>query len=121
MSNSYSLDIDQGTTYRANFFWKELDRSPVNLVGYIAKLQIRSSYTSETVLIDLTSEEETSDGDIIIFPNEGKVSIHIKPESTRSASWSNAVFDLLLISPSGDIEKVVGGKVKISKTSTRIN
>ena len=110
---SYNIHIEQGSTYLQTFIWKDSVGSPISLVGYTARMQIRPSIKSATVLIELTTENSG-----ISFGGEmGTVEVNISATQTASLSVSG-VYDLELIQGSV-ISRFISGNVYLSEEVTR--
>ena len=61
-SNKYNIEMNQGDTFSLNLTVKEANGSLKTLTGYSARMQMRPSYTSNTVSETLS----TSNGEITI-------------------------------------------------------
>lgn len=110
------LCIDQGATFRRKLVWKTGDPAqPVNLNGYSARMQIRASLTSPTVLHELT----TGNGGITLGGVSGEVDLHIPASVTTAFDWVAGVYDLEMIAPNGDVRRLIEGAVQVSREVTR--
>lgn len=119
-----NLEIKQGATYRASFYYKNEDGTPVNLTGFSAKMQIRPKVDSEDVYKTLSTNPVSGEGEITISVVDGGIHIHLTDEETLMFSWSYGVYDLFVIAdnqPAGDAYRVVGGRVSVVKSVTRIS
>ena len=111
------LTIYQGATFRRSWaLTSESDGSPYNLTAWTARMQIREKKTSETVLLELTTEN----GGIIIevTPEESKYTIYISADQT-AAFTGKGVYDLELVDPQGEVIRIQEGKVSLSTEVTR--
>jgi hypothetical protein len=68
--------------------------TPVPLTGYTARMQIRSSLSSSTVIQELT----TSNGGIVIDTTYNTITILLTATQTASLTFSTAVYGLELVS-----------------------
>lgn len=110
------LNIEQGATFRKRFTWKT--GSPavaVNLTGYTARMQIRETIDSATVLASLTTEN----GGIALGGAAGTIDLYISAVDTAAYTWVTGVYDIELIAPSGDVIRRVAGSVSVSPEVTR--
>ena len=71
MADNYKISIDQGATYSLALTYKDSAGAAINLTGYTAAMQIRSSYESTTTVLSLTS----SAGIVIIVGHCAAVNI----------------------------------------------
>lgn len=117
MAEVVDLVIKQGSTYRQEFVYKDDDNEIVDLTGYTARMQIRPDVESETIIADLTTE---NDGITIDGPN-GSIELFISHTDTAGMTpTKNAGYDLEIVdSVSGDVNRIFGGKVEIDPEFTR--
>lgn len=109
----YKIKIEQGATYRKQFTWKA-GGVPVDLTGYTGRMQIRPDVTSSTIIADLTTE---NDG--ITIEANGVFNVFISATDTANLNFDTAVYDLELIAPSGDVQRMLEGDVSLSLEVTR--
>lgn len=112
----HNIKLDQGATNRELFTWKfGTPATPVNLLGCTAKAQLRESKDSAQVLIELSSAQ----GSIILGGALGTVELVFSPDTTISATWRSAVYDVEITLSNGDIRRLVEGTVSLSPEVTR--
>lgn len=105
MSNEpYTLVIRQGKTFKTVFRWKA-NGQPVNVTGYIARLQIRHLVNSTDVLVSLTSVN----GTITINGPAGEFSPVLTDVATAAMTWRRGVFELEVQSPIGEVISLISG------------
>ena len=109
--------IYQGTTLRDTLRWAVNDeaRTPVDLTGCTARMQIRPEVNSPIALMSLTTE----DGGITLGGPTGDIDIFMSAENTALIAWEDGVWDLEVVHPGGDVTRVVQGRVMISPEVTR--
>lgn len=93
---------------------------PKNLSSYKARLQVRSSVTSDTVLFEATTEN----GRIDLTSAEGLIEVGISAGDTEALTFTSAVYDLELVLPglTPDLDVVTRlayGPVTVSNEITR--
>lgn len=123
---NYDLYIEQGATFRFSVTWGRKTGQQdsagndiverYDLTGCVIRMQIRKSVGGD-VLISAT----TTNGGIVIDtdPTTGKFAICITDEATDSLASTRAKWDLEVGWPSGDVQRVFQGNVKISPNITR--
>lgn len=113
----YNFEINQGTTFKKNIFWKNADTNEaMNLTGYTARMQARRSYTDDTVLFDLTS----TNGLIQLTPTLGKIVITIPATQTSTfTDWTRAKYSLRVTSPDGTVTRLLEGDITLAKDIIR--
>lgn len=109
----YTFAIEQGTDYDKTLIWRDNTGNPVNLTGYTARMQLRPSVSSETVLLDLTTEN----GGITLGGATGEITLHFT-ESNTSPVVKGGVFDLEMII-GGKVKRLVQGSITVSREVTR--
>jgi hypothetical protein len=113
----HDLIIEQGATFTRTVQWFQADGvTPVNLAGYSARMMIRPSHPSATVLVSLTS---TPAAGLVITDATGVVAITITDEQTAALEAGSAVYDLELESSGGQVTRLIEGDVTITPEVTR--
>ena len=131
-SEEHDLNVKQGETSRDPMVWKTgatiedgivVDPgTPVpDIDTYTARMQIRKTKKSATVLYEVTESGGDNPQDIInLGPADGSVEIVIDPASSAAWKWRAAVYDLELYAPGGgDTKRLVAGSVFVSDEVTR--
>jgi len=95
---------DQSTRFR---------KRPVDLTDHQPAMQIRERFTNELIL-DLT-DEYISIGDGI----RGEIVLNVPTEVTEDLDFSNALYDIEVITPEGDTHRLFEGSVYLSKEVTK--
>lgn len=110
------LLIEQGATFIKVLTWKTGSPAmPVDVTGYTAHMQIRSSVDTEEVLADLSTEN----GGIVMGGDTGSITLTIPATQTAGFTWNGGVYDLEITSPDGIVRRLVYGTVTVSKEITR--
>lgn len=109
-----NLSVPQGTTYRHKIEYRYPDGSPVDLTGFTARMQIRETVDSAVVLW-----EADFGSDIVIDGKNGDVFLKIPAVDTETWGWSMAMFDLEIISQTGEVTRIMEGRVRVTPEVTR--
>ena len=130
-AGKYSFTIEQGTTHEFEVQWKDSNGVPVNLTGYVGKMQIRAS-KGGTNYISLSSslsgvQSETSNTAFLNLSgsngttplSSGSIGVYIGHEKTDNFSFDEAVYDIELTN-NQHRHRILEGKVKLSKQVTQI-
>lgn len=112
---NYDFVIEQGTTFVKTLSWLDKNKTPINLTGYTAKMQIRPSESSSTVLLELS----TTNGLLSITPLTGTIYILLDKITTAGFKWRLGVYDLLLTSIDGNAKKLIKGEINVAPGVTR--
>ncbi len=107
--------IEKGATYRHRITWKGSDSQPIDLTDCTAKMQVREEVSSETVLLELSTE---NDG-IIITPELGQIDLFISGEDTAFLTSEGGVYDLEVYFLGGDTTRLCEGSVVFTDEVTR--
>ena len=110
---TYNFTIEQGTSFRKPFVYKDSLGIPIDLSGFTARMQMRPSKSSSLVLLDLTTEN----GGIVIEGPKGAVTM-VFTEAMTSALSRSGVYDLELVNGS-TVMRFVEGEITLSKEVTR--
>ena len=121
----YNITIDQGSTFTRliSIEQPDLDTDPTGatfepfvLSGYTARMQIRRTIESSTVMLSLTTEN----GGIDINPGAAENEIELSISATNTATLTTSgVYDLEIINGSNVVSKVVRGTVTLIQEVTR--
>lgn len=114
-AGKYDITIEQGSTFKLGLRLVDTASVPIDLTDYTARMQVRREVYSETVLLELTTEN----GRIAILPSNGSVLLEVEAEATAELSFNAAVYDLETISGSGEVARILQGTVTLSKEVTR--
>lgn len=112
---TYNFEIEQGTSLNKSVVWKDSTGAAVNLTGYTARMQIRETVDSDSVLLELS----TTNGKISITPTQGKINLEFDPGDTSGEWWTRGRYDLEMTSGDGFVTRLLKGKVTLSKEVTR--
>jgi hypothetical protein len=116
-ATTYDLTIEQGATFSLVITYKDND-TPIDLSGYTARMQVRATAESATVLIELT----TANGRIVLGPwsggAAGTITLTIAAADTAALTAGRALYDLELISGSV-VTRLIQGVCTISRNITR--
>lgn len=120
-SRPYPLTIDQGARLYKKFLWRDrLSLVPIDLTGYKANMQVRETTESGTVLLTLSTETITKDGNITLGGSNGTIELELLAPVTAAITWKNAVYDLELYTTADDVIRLIEGPVIVSKETTRV-
>lgn len=112
----YDYTVEQGTTFRRTITWYNDDAQTVlrDLTGYTARMQIRPTVASTDVLLSLTNT-----AGITLGGTAGTIAIVMTDAQTAAFTFTTAVYDLEMITPSGDVIRLIKGTLTLDKEVTR--
>ena len=114
---SIDLELNRGAFFEWDFQFLDgpLKTSPpLNLTGYTARMQVRSSVDSPTVDLDLS----TANARLVITPLIGLVSIGVQVPTSNPPTAARGVYDLFLTSPAGKSFRAAFGAVRFNRNVT---
>jgi hypothetical protein len=124
-AGKYSFSIEQGATTSFQVVYKDANANPVDLTGYHARMQIRETIASSTVICSLSSSREADgtglnlSGSTGLLPlASGSIGIYISAASSSGFTFDTAVYDLELVSGS-EVTRLLQGTIKLDKEVTR--
>ena len=124
-AGKYSFVIEQGATTTFEVQYKDSTNTPVDLSGYGARLQIRPTAESNTILLSLSSSLQAdgtglnmsgSNGSTPV--QSGSIGVYISAYSSSLLSFSEAAYDLEIYY-NATVSRILQGCVKLSKEVTR--
>lgn len=106
---------EQGATFRRRLSLKEDDGTVIDLSGYTARMQVRSTVESATAIVSLT----TANGRIEIDGPLGTVTLILTATETDALPAAAYLYDLELVSGTGDVQRLLEGRFVVSRNVTR--
>jgi hypothetical protein len=91
-----------------------------DLTDYTARMQIRKYVDSATAIATLTTENLSSFRITLGNPNpeDGTITLFMRAEDTRAIT-SSGVYDIEIISPTNEVDRMLEGDFILSKEVTR--
>lgn len=105
--------VPQGTTYEHTFNYETAAGVAIDLTGYSARMQFRSTVNSSTTLYDVTDVS----GELVC--GNGTVVLTIPDTASEAFSFTKCVFDIEVESPGGVTTRIVKGTVVVDPEVTR--
>ena len=114
-AGKHDFIIEQGATFSKVLTWKDSTGTPINLTGYSARMQVRSSVEAASTIIELT----TVNSRITLGGVAGTITLNISAADTTALTAESGVYDLELVSGANVVTRLLEGNVIISKEVTR--
>jgi hypothetical protein len=112
----YDMTVYQGATFDRVLTWKV--GSPavaVNLTGYTARMQLRTSHAASTSVLDLN----TSNGRITLGGAAGTITLGIPAVETAALPANQYAYDLELVAGNGQVTRLLEGFITVDAEVTR--
>lgn len=88
---------------------------PVDLAGYTARMHIREKLESTSIILQLTTENNR-----ILIDNTAKtITLKVSATDTAALTFTQAVYNLELVSSGGTVTSLVTGNLQLIKEVTR--
>ena len=110
----YVIKVEQGAYWSRLMTYKDQAGDPIDLTGYSAAMMVRSLIESTSTILSLTSD----DG-ITLGGDAGTIFIEITTAQSAALPPGDAVYDLELTGPSGEVERLLQGPFIVSPEVTR--
>lgn len=111
------LTVIQGATLTRQITWLSPSGNPVNLTGYTADMQFRSTVQDTGAPI---IEVSTGNGGIVINPSAGTVTFTISSTTTSALSdGQTMVYNLFLTSGTGVVVPLMAGPAYVQGSTIR--
>lgn len=118
MAAVHNLVIRPGVTFVKTFNWYTKDsvtlvKTPVDLTGYTARMDIRENVGDAAAVLTCTTENGR-----IALNSSGEIKITISAAVTAAYATELAVYDLLLVAPGGEVTEFISGSVTLKRGVT---
>ena len=108
-----NLKIFQGSTYSHRFIVQKEGVS-LPLTGYTARMHIRQTVASDTILYQTTEA-----GDLDIDEANGWIDLEIHGDVSELWTFTSGVYDIEIETPGGKPYRIAEGSVKVDPEVTR--
>jgi hypothetical protein len=109
------LKFQQGATFSKGFLLTNVDGTPKNLTGYLARLQVRATREAVTPLLEATTEN----GRITITAVDGLVAVTVGADVLAPMTWRSGVWDLEVYTSAANVLRPFEGFASLSLEVTR--
>lgn len=117
---TYHFTKAAGSTVRHPFWMQNMDKSPVIMTGWTARMMLRKRYSDKAPALTLTTENLG----IEFAPLEGKFTIIITDAQMTALAVDHApakyVYDFEAILPNGDIDQILRGTFTVLPEATKL-
>lgn len=114
MAGKYTFVMDQGSTWNTVLTWK-ISGTPVNLTGYTARMQARSTVDATTTIFSWTS----AGGQLVLGGAAGTITFNVADSVTSTYPDGTYVYDLEVESGGGETTRLLQGTFQIVPEVTR--
>ena len=132
-AGNYNFTIEQGSTFKRTFKYKDSEGSPIDLALFEVNMGIRSDIDSSISILEVgetgalkNGVDSTSNTFFKITSasegaNANEINLTIDADTTASMSFGTAVYDIEISDNSTPkvVTRILQGKIKLSKEVTR--
>jgi hypothetical protein len=118
IAGPHNIKVDQGATLSFGVIRKDYKKRVLPLTGYTARLQVRTTIDSPTVILELTTEN----GGLTIDGPRVLIDVFATDTQTGAIPVGKYVYDLEVVSPVEDgsiVERMIKGSFTVSGEVTR--
>lgn len=112
----YNIVADQGSTLSRVIYYKDPANKPILFSGYTARMQVRPTIESTSVLLELTTEN----GGIELGETDGSIALYVDDVIMAGMDEGIYSYDLELIAPSSNlyVYKILQGNFAVRSEVT---
>ena len=110
-AGTYNFTLEQGSTFSRQITVQE-NSSALNLTGYTARMQMRSTHDSSSIALTFTTT-------IANPATQGKVNLIATATQTAAVEEGIYVYDLEFESSAGNVTRILEGQVTVTPEVTR--
>ena len=110
-AGTYNFTLEQGSTFSRQITVQE-NGTALNLTGYTARMQMRSTHDSSTIALTYTST-------IASPASNGKINLSATATQTAAIEEGIYVYDLEIESSGGEVTRLMEGQVTVTPEVTR--
>lgn len=118
-AGKHNFVCEQGATFNPVITWRQqvdgVPGDPVDLTGYAARMQVRPSPSSTTVIVELTTDNSR----ISLGGASGEIELLIEDEDTADLPSGSYKYDLELESAGGITTRLLKGSFKVDPEVTK--
>lgn len=106
----HNFTLEQGTTFSKEITVKQ-DGTAINLTGYGARSQMRSTHDSSSIALSFTASVSNA--------SAGKITISATDSQTSAIEEGIYVYDVEMESSGGVVTRLIQGRVTVTPEVTR--
>ena len=109
-AGKHNFTIEQGSTFNREITVQENSQA-LNLTGYSARMQMRSTHDSSTIALTFTASVSNA--------AQGKIQLSASATNTAAVEEGMYVYDLEIESGSSGVTRLLEGQVTVTPEVTR--
>ena len=114
MTQLINWTVGQGETWNLTLSWKDSGGVPVNLTGYSARMQARTTYDAAVPVLSLTNGSG-----ITLGGTAGTLAVSVDATTTAAIGAATYVWDVEVVSAGSVVTRLAGGNLTVTPEVTR--
>ena len=110
-AGKHNFTIEQGSTFNREITVQENSQA-LNLTGYSARMQMRSTHDSSTIALTITASVANP-------ASQGKINLTAAATATAAVEEGIYVYDLEIESSAGTVTRILEGTITVTPEVTR--
>jgi len=115
VATKQDVAFEQGAKFEFTIQARNPDKTPMNLSGYSARMQVRPTVDSVDILVSATS----AGGEIVINGPVGIIAVTIGSDVTTAYTWTVGHYDLEVFTTAANVIRIAEGFTALKKEVTR--
>jgi hypothetical protein len=95
-ANQYDFKIEQGSSHKLSFIYKDSDKNPIDISGYCARLTWKTNTNISQIFTTENLDYSTYKFVIDTPTSDGKMTLYFPASTTNGFDFSTAKYDLEL-------------------------
>lgn len=113
-AGKYKIVCEKGSTFDLQIQWKDSAGVVIPVIGYTAKLQVRTDKSSDIVVVEMSTTNSR-----ITLHAEGIIKLNMSATVTDVITPMNYIYDLELTSSTGVVTRLLEGQFLVEDGVTR--
>lgn len=113
-AGTFDIEWHQGDTFSLLLTWRDVNQDPIDLTGYTARMQLRTSFDAEEASLELTTENDR----ISLGGSNGEIQLTVDAETMADMDTGSYKYDLEMV-VGATVRKILKGKFKVLAEVTR--
>lgn len=118
-NKTIDIQISKGARLYKKYLWNDSDGNPINLTGKKARVQVRESDMSATVLMTMSTEAGESPEGVITLGN-GTIEFYVPGTTTETLTWEKGIYDLKIYTTADDADEIFEGIMTVEAGATSV-
>jgi len=129
----YAIEVFQGADWSKELLWRDSEGTPIDLIDYTARMEVRSNFDSPDILLLLETDPKPGGGvgngritlGLVSNPPDPDYNILLEVDAAATAAlpakpgFTAWVYDLEMVSAGGLVRRLLMGRFTVSLEVTK--